>query len=408
MADTPAASPLRSAAFRKIVAGFTINEFGNWIGDVALAILVFDRTGSAIATACLFLALRFLPVLVGPALTTRAEVVRADVILPVLYLTEAVIFILLAWSASRFSLSLVLALGAADGILAIAAAALMRGATAALLMPSGTLRRGNAIINVGFSLGGAIGPALAGVMIATLGVGSALLLDAASFAIIALILARAHGLRLDRYPSGDWRTRFRAGVDAAWKPGNVRRLIIVEALALIFFNMIVPIEVVFAKHTLGVGDSGYGALLAAWGVGMVLGSVIFTRTRKIKLIVMVMLSTGAVGLGYAGLAASTTLAVACFASAVGGVGNGAQAVGFFTLIQESIPAANQSTVMSLVNGIATAMLAIGFLLGGVVATIWSPRVAYALAACGVFFVLLLFAACAREAVMESAGSTEAA
>ena len=38
-------SPLRLAGFRNLAAAYTINQFGDWIGDVALAILIFDRTG---------------------------------------------------------------------------------------------------------------------------------------------------------------------------------------------------------------------------------------------------------------------------------------------------------------------------------------------------------------------------
>lgn len=385
-------NPLHLPAFRRIVAGFTINEFGNWIGDVALAILVFNRTGSALATAALFLVLRFLPALLGPLLTTRAEAIPAHVVLPAIFVTEAVIFVALAWTASHFSLALVLVLGAIDGVLAIAAGALMRGATAAMLMSDGTLRRGNAIINIGFSAGGALGPALAGVMIATLGVGSALLVDAASFALVAAILAFTQGLRLHRGPSSDWRDRFRAGAGAAWRQRAIRRLIVAEALALLFFNTIVPIEVVFAKHTLGAGDSGYGALLAAWGAGMVLGSIGFTRLKNVRLIVLLLLSTALVGLGYGGLAVSRTLAIACAFSAIGGLGNGAQWVAFVTLIQESIPETAQSTVMSLVSAVADTMLAVGFLLGGAIATIWSPRIAYATSAAGVLLVLSMFAA----------------
>ncbi len=66
-----------SPAFRQIVAGFTINEFGNWIGDVALAILVFDRTGSALATACAVPCAALSAGAAGSALTSRVEAVRA-------------------------------------------------------------------------------------------------------------------------------------------------------------------------------------------------------------------------------------------------------------------------------------------------------------------------------------------
>jgi NAD(P)-dependent dehydrogenase (short-subunit alcohol dehydrogenase family) len=49
-------STLRDPVFRRLAAAYSVNELGNWLGDVALAVVVYDRTGSALATAALFLA----------------------------------------------------------------------------------------------------------------------------------------------------------------------------------------------------------------------------------------------------------------------------------------------------------------------------------------------------------------
>ena len=96
----------------------------------------------------------------------------------------------------------------------------------------------------------------------------------------------------------------------------------------------IPIEVIYAKETLGAGDSGYGLLLASWGVGMVLGSIVFAAVRRAPLPVLLFFSTLAVGAGYLGLAAAPTLALACAASVVGGAGNGVQWVSAISAVQE--------------------------------------------------------------------------
>ena len=62
---------------------------------------------------------------------------------------------------------------------------------AALLEPAGELRAGNAVLNVAFTGGAAIGPGIAGLVVAAFGVQTALLLDAASFYAIAWILITA-------------------------------------------------------------------------------------------------------------------------------------------------------------------------------------------------------------------------
>src|ERR1700735_4836026 len=94
--------PLRSAGFRRLALGYWVNEFGNWIGEIALTILVYDRTRSPLGTAALFLALRFLPALLAPLLTTRVETLRPRDVLTVLYVLEAVLFACIAVVTRHF------------------------------------------------------------------------------------------------------------------------------------------------------------------------------------------------------------------------------------------------------------------------------------------------------------------
>ncbi|HWF33802.1 MAG TPA: MFS transporter [Solirubrobacteraceae bacterium] len=383
------ARPLRSATFRRLAAAYTINELGNWIGDVALAILVFDRTGSALATAALFLSLRFLPALLAPLLTSRLMVVEASRVLPAIHLAEGLIFAAIAWVAVRFSLPAVLMLAALDGMLAITAKALTRGSTAALLLADDQLRQGNAILNLGFTAGAAVGPALAGLMVATLGPSSALLVDAATFVGVAMILATTGGLRLDSHRAGGSWGRLQEGLREVWSRRGVRRLLVAQALALVFFSAVVPIEVIYAKLTLHAGDSGYGLLLAAWGVGMVIGGIGYAAGARIRLRLVLALGTALIGAGYLGLALAPGLALACAFSALGGLGNGAQWIAVVTAVQEAVSALAQSSVMAVLESINQIMPAIGFLLGGVLVALASPRSAYAVAAAGVAVVLVL-------------------
>jgi hypothetical protein len=144
-----ALTPLRHSGFRRLAAGYTVNELGNWLGDIALAVLVYDRTGSPLATAALFVGKHFLPALVGPPLVARIEVLGSRAALPLLYAAEAVAFAALAWLADDFVLVAVVAIAAVDGALAAAGRALTRAAAAAVLKPAGQLRAGNAVINFG-------------------------------------------------------------------------------------------------------------------------------------------------------------------------------------------------------------------------------------------------------------------
>ena len=127
----------------------------------------------------------------------------------------------------------------------------------------------------------------------------------------------------------------------------------------------IPIEVIYAKETLGTGDSGYGLMLASWGVGMVLGSSSSPGSAGCRCRYLLFLSTLAVGAGYLGLAAAPTLAVACAASVVGGAGNGVQWVAAISAVQELTAEGMQARVMSVLESIGAAMPGVGFALGGV-------------------------------------------
>ena len=77
--------PLRRPAFRRLAISYAVNELGDWLGIVALSVLVFDLTGSALATAALFLGTRFLPALLAPLLVARAERPPPRFVLPAIY-----------------------------------------------------------------------------------------------------------------------------------------------------------------------------------------------------------------------------------------------------------------------------------------------------------------------------------
>jgi MFS family permease len=386
-------SPLRRPLFRRLAASYAVNELGDWMGIVALSVLVFERTDSALATAGLFLGTRFLPALLAPILVTRAERPPPRFALPVIYCGEAAAFggLALLASSSDFSLAAVIVLATVDGALALAGRALTRSVAVALLEPSGELRAGNALLNVAFTGGAAIGPGLAGLIVASFNVSTALLLDAISFYLVAWILLTAGPLPRPEPEPGRLRERVRAGLAYIHEKVVLRRLLIAQGAAFVFFAAVIPVEVVYAKETLGASDSGYGLMLASWGVGMVLGSLLFAAVRRASIAYLLFFSTLAVGAGYLGLAVAPTLALACAASLFGGAGNGVQWVSMISAVQELTADAMQARVMSVLESIGAAMPGIGFVLGGVVATLATPRTAFLAAGLGVIGIVALVA-----------------
>jgi Transmembrane secretion effector len=382
-------APLGVRPFSRLLASYTVNELGDAAGIVALAVLVYDRTRAVAPTAAFFIAAKFLPALLAPALTARLDQVALRRSLPGLYVVEGVAFIALALIASgEFFLPLVLALGLLDGALAITGRGLTRAAVAGVVQPAGLLREGNALLNIGFAIASVGGAALAGLLIAEFGVATALLADAASFLAIALILAFTRGLpevHLERQP---WRERFGAGMRFASRNAMVRLLLIGQAMALILFTLVVPIEVIYAKESLGTSDAGFGILLASWGAGIVVGSLVYLLVRQRRQLRLIVVSTALIGVSYLGLATADTLLIACLISIVGGAGNGVQWIAVITALQEMTPADYQARIVGLLESLGSAMPGVGYLIGAALVALGSPRTAYAVSGAGVLALVV--------------------
>jgi MFS family permease len=309
----------------------------------------------------------------------------------VIYCGEAAVFGLLALLAGRFSLAPVVALAAIDGALALAGRALTRAVVATSLEPTGELRAGNALLNVAFTGGSAVGPALAGLVVAGFGVQSALLLDALSFYVVAWILFSAGSMPQAEAEEGRMRDRVRAGLDYIRNQPALARILSAQGIAFVFFAAVLPVEVVYVKETLGSDDTGFGLMLASWGVGMVFGSLIFARIRETSLSAQLFFSTLAIGAAYLGLAAAPTLALACAASVVGGAGNGIQWIAAISAVQELTAETMQARVMAVLESIGAAMPGVGFVVGGAIAALVSPRMTFFVAGCGVVGIVVVMA-----------------
>jgi len=374
---------------------YTVNRLGTWLGVVALMLAVFDETHSAVAVAALLLAGQALPAFVVPALVAKVEASARRRELSALYLFEAIVTALLAVLLWHFWLPAVLALAALDGTAALAASALLRAevARAARVQveaqpgdparPSEDLeqevqaaeRGANALLNVAFSATFVLGPVLAGAIVAAAGASTALFIDVGSFVICGALLIDLHP-----YVQVAGGASVGARLRAAWRHiGDVpslRALLLVDAVALIFFESAAPIEVTYAKATLRAGDRGFGLLLTAWGLGAVLGSVVFARALRRPLGAMLSAGAFAIALAYFGFAAAPSLALACIAALIGGVGNGVELPSLISLVQRLSPRSLHGRMMGAVESLNALCVAVGLPLGGVLVALSSPRAAF--------------------------------
>ncbi len=388
-------SPLSSPRLRRIITAYTINRLGSWVGLVALSLAVFDHTHSALAVAALLFAWQALPAFLVPGLVARVEASARRSELSALYLFEAVATASLAVLLWHFSLPAVLVLAALDGTAALAASALLRAEVAKVARdhahahadsptsPGRSLearaqeaeRRANAALNIGFSISFVAGPALGGAVVAAAGAPAALFIDVGSFLICGALL-----IDLRPHVEEAGANSARARLNAAWSHINevaaLRKLLLTEVAALIFISAAGPIEVTYAKATLHAGDRGYGLLVTSWGAGAVLASIFFARSVRRRLGLMLSAGIFMLGAAFVGFAVAPSLALACVAALVGGVGNGLEWPSLISLVQRLTPQRLHGRLMGAVESIAALCLAIGLPLGGALVAISSARVAF--------------------------------
>jgi hypothetical protein len=378
---------LRIPTYRRLLAAYALNELAFMVGSVALALLVYRRTGSALGATAFFLAAQFVPALISPMAVARLDQLSARAVLPVLHWFEAAIFVVLAWVASdHFSVVAVLILAFLDGVLALTARALTRAATVSVTSAAGLLREGNAVSNAAFSICFMLGPALGGALVVAGGTSVALLANAAIFAVCGLNLATARGLPAPAPGRSETKGRVRAALAYARQVPEISRLLLLQAVGVLFFTISVPVEVVFAQHSLHAGAAGYGGMVSAWGAGAVAGAAAYARWRRRPNRELIVGGAASLGLGFIVMAAAPTLAVAIVGAALGGVGNGVESVAARTALQEETSERWMAMMMSLYEAVFQSVPGAGMLIGGALTALGSPRTALAVAGAGSFAV----------------------
>jgi len=160
-----------------------------------------------------------------------------------------------------------------------------------------------------------VGPAIAGVLIATVGIGICFLLNAASFAaVIGSLLAMDRSALNPTTPTPRAKGQLREGFRYVRGTPELAVPLLMMALAgcLTYeFQVTLP---VMASRGLHVGSAGFGFMTAAMGVGAVLGGLVVAARGKIGLRALVLAAGGfGIALTLAALAPSLPLELAALA-----------------------------------------------------------------------------------------------
>lgn len=270
-------SVLAVGEFRALWAAQALSVVGDQLARVALSVLVFQRTGSALLTATVY-ALSFLPwVLGGPLLAGQADrLPRREVMVGCDLARVGIVGLMAVPRVPILALAVLVFLAELfEPPFSAARAALLPD-----VLPDDRYVTGSAIANVTREAGQLLGFGVGGVLVAVLHPRGALLVDALSFGLSALLLWIGVRHRPAAHLTGGHQPlrHLRDGVALILGTPRLRALVLLAWLCAVY---VVPegLAAPLAALTHG-GPVAIGLLLAANPAGTVVGSLLLARLAR--------------------------------------------------------------------------------------------------------------------------------
>ncbi|WP_245627655.1 MFS transporter [Actinomadura oligospora] len=364
--------------FRALWLAQALSFIGDQLAQVALAVLVFQRTGSALYTALTY-ALTYLPPIVGgPVLSGLADLFPRRTVMIMCDVARTVLVALMALRALPFWVLCVLV------FLSVLLGAPFTAARAALLpdvLEGDRYVAGSAINNITHQATQMLGFVAGGAIVAMVGTYQALGLDALTFAASALILVV--GLRRrpaprehERASRSLWRGT-RDGARLVFGDPVLRALVSFAWLCAFYVlpeGIAAPYAATFDRNPLTVG-----LLMSAMPTGMVFGAFVFSRfvrpTNRLR------------SMGWMAMLACAPLIVAgahpplwgvVTIYALSGVGSAYQLAANAAFVA-AVPAEGRARAFGLAQSGILAGQGVGILVGGAAAQYLGPETVVALA-----------------------------
>jgi MFS family permease len=378
----------RSPSFGYLFFATAGSSLGTYLAAVALVLQIKELTESGTWIAALLIA-DFLPIvaigfLLGPLIdrfSRRRMMIASDVV-------RFGVFAALPFVDSPGGL---VALAAVTGI---ATGFFFPAANAAIpnLVPEEELANANSLAVTVDTLAMTIGPVAGALLFAVWGPSVPYVVNAVTFLVSAALLVRIPERKLrseDPLTRGHWRD-VADGVRLVVGARPLRTVLIVWNVALIGSAAINVAEVFFAKDTLDAGDVGFGALVAASGIGLALGSFLAAPALgKAGLRRNYVASLVLMGVGWLAAALSPTIWLAVVFAVGGAAGNGAVVVCNRLLVQRGAPDQYRGRALATIMSSNYAVLGLAMAAAGVLTDVVGARTVWIAAGLVFLFAALV-------------------
>jgi MFS family permease len=353
----------RAPGFRLLFFATLASSIGTWLAFVALVIDVFDRTDDANWVSALLI-VEFLPIVVIGFFAGRlidrfsrrwilvaADAARAGVFFALAFTTSALQIVLLAFAA-----------GIATSFFRPTVYAGVPN-----LVSDQDLPEANGLLQTADNLTWTIGAALGGALVQASSPDIAYIVNAASFAVSAVLILRIRERfeEAERAPSrGGWRDLL-DGLALVRESRALLTVVVAWSIVMLANAGVNVAEVVLAKDVFSAGDFGYGLLVAATGLGLVVGSLfagswIAQRGPTVPYVV----SIGVMALAIGAAAAAPNVWIAALVLIASGAGNGVAVVTNALLVQRGAPDRLRGRAFTVVMSVSYGFLGLGIIVAG--------------------------------------------
>jgi MFS family permease len=356
-------SALRHREFRMLWAGQAVSAVGDQLNVVALAIFALEHgygatgLGMILATRSVALVLFLIAGgIVGDRRSRRAVMLGADVLRGAAILAVA---LTPAGAPLLVIAGLAFLVGAGEAFFQPAYGALMP-----TIVPAPDLISANSLTSIARQTSSVLGPALAGVLIAVVGVRLALVVDAATFAVSAATLAFVREPARPARVAASALREVREGFAAVWARPWLAAIIGMAMIQILF--VIGPWEVllpVISREHLG-GNGAFAFLISIYAAGALAGAIVSLRIRTRRPGVVALLALLPWPVFFVLLVGPAPLVLIAVAAFAAGVGEQIFEVLWITAQQRDVPGELLARVVSLDYLGSFALMPIGLALAG--------------------------------------------
>jgi MFS family permease len=363
-------SPLQNPFFLGLWIAQAVSNIGTWMQSTGAAWLMTSLDPSPLMVALVQTASSIPLFFLGIAAGALADIVDRRVLLiftQVWMLVSATILAVLTFLNLTTPSSLLLltfSLGVGSAFMSPAFQAIFPELVKRRELPAAVTLNG-----VSFNIARSVGPALGGIVVALAGPGAVFLLNAVSFVGVIVVLYRWHPPeRWNPLPSERLLPAIRRGIRYARYATDLQAALIRTGIFITFASALWALMPLVARFNLGLGAAGYGVLLAAIGLGSLIGAWIqpWLRQRahvnELVTFSELVFAAATIALGYL-----LSLPLLIFAMLIGGIAWLILMASFNTMVQTVVPSWVQARALGLYITVFMGGMAFSSILWGIAA-----------------------------------------